>query len=173
MRHSGRDLVLGGMLLALAVVLPMAFHAAGLGSAFLPMFFPMILAGFLIAPPVAAAVGLLSPLTSALLTGMPPFFPPYAFIMMAEGIVLAGVPSFLRGKKGFPILPVLLVTLLGDRLVLLAAVTLASHLLELPAGVLGPAAVVHGLPGMALILAVLPPMVKGLELRIKRMPVME
>jgi len=173
LRHTGKDLVLGGMLLALAVVLPMAFHAAGLGSAFLPMFFPMILAGFLTAPPVAMAVGLLSPLTSALLTGMPPFFPPTAFIMMAEGIVLAGIPSFLRGKKGLPILPVLLVTLLGDRLVLLAAVILISHLLELPAGVLGTAAVIHGLPGMALILAVLPSMVKALELRIKRMPVME
>ncbi len=173
MRHTGKDLVLGGMLLALAVVLPMAFHAAGLGSAFLPMFFPIILAGFLTAPPVAMAVGLLSPLTSALLTGMPPFFPPTAFIMMAEGIVLAGIPSFLRGKKGLPILPVLLVTLLGDRLVLLAAVILISHLLELPAGVLGTAAVIHGLPGMALILAVLPSMVKALELRIKRMPVME
>ena len=173
MRHSGRDLILGGMLLALAVVLPIAFHAAGLGSAFLPMFFPMILAGFLTAPPVAMAVGLLSPLTSALLTGMPPFFPPTAFIMMAEGIVLAGIPAFLRGKKGLPIFPVLLVTLLGDRLVLLAAVILISHLLELPAGVLGTAAVIHGLPGMALILAVLPSMVKALELRIKRMPIME
>ena len=173
MRHSGRDLVLGGMFLALAIVFPMAFHAAGLGSAFLPMFFPIILAGFLIAPPVAAAVGLLSPLTSALLTGMPPFFPPYAFIMMAEGIILAGVPAFLRGKRGLPIFPVLLLTLLGDRLVLLAAVILVSRLLELPEGVLGLASVIHGLPGIILILAVLPPIAKALELRIKHMPIME
>ena len=173
MRYSGRDLVLGGMLLALAVVLPIAFHAAGLGSAFLPMFFPMILAGFLLAPPVAMTVGFLSPLTSALLTGMPPFFPPYAFIMMAEGIILAGVPAFLRGKRDLPIFPVLLVTLLGDRLVLLAGVILVSRLLELPEGVLGLASVIHGLPGMILILAVLPPLVKALELRIKHLPIME
>ncbi len=173
MRHSGRELVLGGMLIALAVVLPMAFHAAGLGSAFLPMFFPVILAGFLTAPPVAFAVGLLSPLSSALLTGMPPFFPPYAFVMTAEGIVLAGIPAFLRVKKGVSILPVLIATLLGDRLVLLVAVTLASRILELPAGVLGPAAVIHGLPGMAMILVVLPPMIKALERRIKSMPAME
>jgi len=173
MRHPSFDYVLAGMLLSAALVLPVFFHLLGLGSAFMPMFYPLALAGFLVATPLAMIVGISAPLLSALFTGMPPFYPPIAFIMMAEGIVLAGIPSFLRGKKGLPILPVLLVTLLGDRLVLLAAVILISHLLELPAGVLGTAAVIHGLPGMALILAVLPSMVKALELRIKRMPVME
>jgi hypothetical protein len=33
------------------LVFPIIFHAVGLGSAFLPMFFPIIAAGFLIALP--------------------------------------------------------------------------------------------------------------------------
>jgi len=39
MKYSGQDLVLGGLFLSLALVVPFLFHAIGLGSAFLPMFF--------------------------------------------------------------------------------------------------------------------------------------
>ncbi|UCH97132.1 MAG: ECF transporter S component, partial [Candidatus Aminicenantes bacterium] len=72
-KYSGYDLLLGGLFMALALVFPMVFHAVGLGSAFLPMFYPIAAAGFLVALPVALVVGTMSPLVSALITGMPPF----------------------------------------------------------------------------------------------------
>jgi len=61
MKYSGPNLLLGGLFLSLALVVPILFHAIGLESAFLPMFFPIIIAGFLVAFPVA--VGLVSTLT--------------------------------------------------------------------------------------------------------------
>lgn len=78
------DLVLGGLFIALALVLPMVFHLIGAGPVFLPMHIPVFLAGFTVTPWVAAIVGLVAPLLSALLTGMPPLSPPIAQGMMIE-----------------------------------------------------------------------------------------
>lgn len=87
MKHPSFDYVLAGLFLAAALVLPVFFHALGLGSAFMPMFYPLALAGFLVAAPLAMITGVSAPLLSALLTGMPPFYPPIAFIMTAEGLL--------------------------------------------------------------------------------------
>ena len=69
------------MLLAVAgaVLLPQIFHAVGLllgiggqlGQIFLPMYFPVLLVGFYRGPIVGAVAGLLSPLVSFAITGMP------------------------------------------------------------------------------------------------------
>lgn len=173
MSYSGRDLLLSGLLLALALVIPVLFHAVGLGSEFLPMFFPILLAGFLLPLPVAVSVGVMAPLLSGLLTGMPPFFPPTAFIMMAEGAVLTALPVLLNRKAGIPIFPVLALTILVDRLVLLAAVLLVARWLRLPEGVLGAASVIRGLPGCLLILILIPPLVKALRKRVDMMMIQE
>ncbi|MBN1272708.1 MAG: ECF transporter S component [Candidatus Aminicenantes bacterium] len=173
MNYSGRDLVLGGLFLALALALPVVFHAVGLGRAFLPMFLPIVTAGFLTVLPVALTVGMLSPLTSAALTGMPPFFPPVAFIMMIEGIVLAGVPSLLRRKLGWNIWGVLALTVFLDRLLLLVAVFFVSTWLDLPEKVLSVAAVIEGFPGILILFLVVPVIVGKLEKILKNLPVSE
>jgi hypothetical protein len=165
-----RDTVLGGAFLALGLVLPMLFHAVGLGSAFLPMFPPLLVAGFLLATPVALAVGVLTPLASALLTGMPPFYPPIAPLMMAEGLVLAAVPGLLFRRLRWGVWPSLAAAVAADRVVLLGAVLAASRWLHLPGDVLGPAAVIRGLPGIVIIFAVVPPLVRALSKRIDESP---
>jgi hypothetical protein len=172
MKHSNRDLLLGAMLLALALIFPILFHAVGLGSSFLPMFYPILIAGFLIDLPVASAVGFLAPLLSAFFTGMPPFFPPVAFIMMAEGLVLAALPALLYQKWGMKILPVLIVTIVVDRAVLLVAVIVSARWLSLPEGVLGLASLVRGLPGIILIIFFVPPLVKKMEEKLRFFPKM-
>lgn len=173
MKYSGFDLLFAGLFVAMAVVFPLLFHAVGLGSAFLPMFYPIVAAGFLVELPLAVAVGVLSPLVSALLTGMPPFFPPVAFIMMAEGLVLAGLPSLLHQRYRLAVLPTLILALAVDRLVVLGAVILVSHLLELPEGFLGLASVIRGLPGVAAMCLIMPPLVKVLVERKRRVAIME
>ncbi|MQY61317.1 ECF transporter S component [bacterium] len=173
MKYSGRDLLLGGLFLALALVLPFFFHAVGLGSVFLPMFYPIIIAGFLVAFPVAVVVGFISPLTSSLLTGMPPLFPPIAFIMMAEGVVLAGIPALLYQKSKIKVLPTLIITIFAERLVLLAAVVLSAKWLDLPEGVLGLASLLRGLPGIIIIFIIIPPLIKKLERKMRTMAIME
>jgi LytS/YehU family sensor histidine kinase len=173
MSYHGRDVVLGGLFLALALVIPILFHAVGLGSAFLPMFFPIIAAGFLIAPPVALVVGITSPLLSALLTGMPPFFPPTAFIMMAEGLILAGIPSLLYQKYRLNSYLTLIITLSADRVVLLIAVIAVSKWLDLPENVLGWASLIRGLPGIVLIMLVIPPLINKMKKRMATIALME
>ncbi len=173
MSYQGKDVVLGGLFLALALVIPILFHAVGLGSAFLPMFFPIIAAGFLIAPVAALTVGIISPLLSALLTGMPPFFPPIAFIMMAEGLVLAGIPSLLHQKYRINIYLTLVTTLIADRMVLFLAVVGISKWLELPENILGWASLIRGLPGIALIILFIPPLIKKISRRMSFISLME
>jgi LytS/YehU family sensor histidine kinase len=167
-KYSGRDVLMGGLLIALALVLPVLFHALNLGSAFLPMFLPIVLAGYLLAPSVALAVGALAPLLSALLTGMPPFFPPIALIMMVEGLALAGIPALLYQKYRWNVYFTLLITLFVDRMVSLGLVVLSSHWLNLPEEAVGISLVLKGIPGIILIVAAIPPMVKFFEDKKKR-----
>ena len=82
---SIREMVLSGLFIAIGIILPMAFHAFGLGSTFSPMHIPVLLAGFVIGPFYAASVGVITPILSSLFTGLPPAFPvlPYMVFELA------------------------------------------------------------------------------------------
>ena len=68
-----KNLVTSGMCVALAVVLPMAFHMIpDAGKVFLPMHIPVLLCGLLCGPVYGLGCGVLAPLLSHLFTGMPP-----------------------------------------------------------------------------------------------------
>ena len=77
MQRKTRDLVLAGLFIALGILIPMVFHVFGqaAGQVFLPMHIPVLLAGFFLLPGYAAVVGLVTPLLSSVLTGMPPLYP--------------------------------------------------------------------------------------------------
>lgn len=71
-----RNLVLSGMFIAIGIVLPIAFHMfGGLGPKLLPMQFPILLGAYFLCPQYAVAVGVLTPILSGIITGMPPIFP--------------------------------------------------------------------------------------------------
>lgn len=161
------DLVLGGIFLVLAVVFPLLFHVMHLGSTFLPMFFPIALAGMLVRPGVAMAVGLLAPILSAFLTGMPPFYPPVAPQMAAEGVVLAGSIALFRQRWGQGVGTSLVVGLILQRVVLVAMVFLIAPLFHLPAAMYSTAKLVFGIPGVIMQLIGIPPLVRLLEPRIR------
>ena len=156
MKHPSFDYVLAGLFLAAALVLPIFFHALGMGSTFMPMFYPLALAGFLVAPPLAMITGVAAPLVSALLTGMPPFYPPIAFIMMAEGLLFTGLPRPLQKLLRMPDWLTLFTVLLLDRALLLLMTQAMAGFMQLPPAMLGWATVIHGLPGLAMMLAILP-----------------
>jgi hypothetical protein len=171
MKHPSFDYVLAGLFLAAALVLPVFFHALGLGSAFMPMFYPLALVGFLVAPSLAMITGVAAPLVSALLTGMPPFYPPIAFIMMAEGLLFTGLPHGLQKLFRLPVWLTLLIILLLDRLLLYFLMLGMSSLLHLPGWFLGWASVLRGLPGLAVMMTILPwfiPKLREKKERIKR-----
>lgn len=110
-----------GALIALvsAVALPQLVHAVGaasgmgtaLGETFLPMHLPIILVGLLAGPYAAGAAGLLSPLVSFALTGMPtsamlPF-------MMIELCVYGICAGLLKNVKMPAIVKVLIAQIAG------------------------------------------------------------
>jgi uncharacterized membrane protein len=78
-----RDITYSAFFLALGLLLPQILpHTVAGGAALSPMHIPVLLSAFFLGLPFAAAVGLLSPLLSFLLFGMPPV--PMFFIMMLE-----------------------------------------------------------------------------------------
>ena len=57
---------------AIAVLVPVIFHVVGgLGKVFLPMHIPVILCGFICGPYFGLLCGVIAPILSAMITGMP------------------------------------------------------------------------------------------------------
>jgi len=90
------------VLLALSVALPYLFHIVvpqG-GRIFLPMHFPVQLAGFLISPIAGLLLGTFAPIFNFLISGMPPF--PLFVTMMFE-LSIMGLICGLLGKRFNPL----------------------------------------------------------------------
>lgn len=119
---------------AASVALPQIFHAAGaltgtgnsLGSAFLPMHLPVLLAGFTCGPVVGLAAGLLSPVISFAVSGMPTAAVlPFMIIELAVYGLLSGLLSSTQLNSFLA----LIVTQLSGRLVRAGAVIFSVYLL--------------------------------------------
>ena len=68
-----KRLVLTAMFIALCVVLPMAFHSIpNAGQVILPMHIPVLLCGMVCGSGYGFVCGLLGPMLSSFITGMPP-----------------------------------------------------------------------------------------------------
>lgn len=81
--------VITALMVALAVVLPMAFHSIpNGGTIFSPMHLPVLLCGLLCGPFYGAAAGILGPVFSSLITGMPgpAYLPTMVIELFAYGL---------------------------------------------------------------------------------------
>ncbi|MEW6082784.1 MAG: ECF transporter S component [Bacillota bacterium] len=161
-----RQLIWGALFVALALFLPMAFHAVGLGRIFLPMHIPVLMAGLLAGPSVGLTVGITSPILSAILTGMPPLMPPTAQVMLFELGVYGLAAGLLHHRLHLGILPSLILAILGGRLIYGVLGWLVLPLLGLPGiPLLYPLTVglTTSLPGVLLQLVVVPSVVYAAE----------
>lgn len=69
-----RKTALGGLFIALSIILPQIIHlfgAADLGKILLPMHIPVLLSGYVLGPFFGLAVGAVSPILSCFITNMP------------------------------------------------------------------------------------------------------
>ena len=158
--NTVKQMILAGLMLAMGIVLPITFHMVGLGSTFLPMHIPVLLAGFILDLPFALFVGAATPLLSSILTGMPPLFPVLPY-MVFELATYAGVASILSRRK-YNVYISLLISMLSGRIVAGLAVWMLANLFaaNLPSPpVFVASAVTKGLPGIAIQLILLPPLV--------------
>lgn len=111
-----KKLSFSAIMLAVGILLPMAFHAIPNGGAtFAPMHLPVFITGFICGPMYGALVGLICPLLSFLFTGMPTV----AFLpnMMAELLVYGTTSGvFFRIIKTGKFLPDVYITLIFSML---------------------------------------------------------
>ncbi len=146
------------LFIALGVLFPILFHLFGLGPVFLPMFLPILTAGFVLPPVFAVLVGVVTPLVSFLLTQMPPFL--ILPLMMSEGFFLGGIPSVFFQKLKWNFWLVLGGTLIFDRMLLAVLVLFLSPVFHLPPRLASGYVVLQGLPGVVLNFIFVPVLVK-------------
>jgi hypothetical protein len=161
-----REIAWGALFIALGLSVPVLFHAVGLGPAFLPMFLPLLAAGLVLRPLPAALAGAITPPLSALLTGMPPM--PIALIMAAEGLALAGVAALLYGRLQWNIYLAALLAVLAERLVMFALFLALAPLFGLPGRLAAFGKLAQGLPGLFLLILVVPLLVQRVAGKLER-----
>ncbi|MCL2023778.1 MAG: ECF transporter S component [Oscillospiraceae bacterium] len=162
-----RKMSVTAMLIALGVVLPMAFHSVPQGGMiFLPMHIPVLLCGLLSGYPYGLACGILTPLISSLITSMPPpaMLPQMLCELAVYGFVAGLLMGLVRTKKLYPRVFVALIgAMLAGRVAygLLNAMVLqgGSYSLEIWLG----AAFVTAVPGIAIQLVLIPALVLALD----------
>lgn len=116
MRYSARDIAVGGLFGALGVAVPVIFHLVGLGRVFLPMHLPVLLCGLLVSPMAALAVGIVTPLASSALTGMPPIVPT-GLMMTAELGTLGLSASIARRWLRLPVVLSVIFAMVSARVI--------------------------------------------------------
>lgn len=97
-----RKIVLAGLMIALAIILPFATgQIPQIGSMLLPMHIPVLLCGFICGWKYGLAVGFIVPLLRSMMFGMPPMMTAIAmaFELAAYGVITGLLYKVLPGKK--------------------------------------------------------------------------
>ena len=167
-----KKLVLTAVCAALCVVVPIAFHSIpNAGSIFLPMHIPVLLCGMMCSWPFGLACGLIGPLLSSILTGMP--LPAVLPGMMVEcavyGCASGILMRYIRTGSRYADLYLSLVPamLLGRVISGIVKALILTPGLSLTAW--ATASFVTSLPGIAIQLVLIPALILGLE-RAKLIP---
>lgn len=164
MNDKVRKLTLSGVFLALGLILPSIFHIFGpsAGSVFLPMHILVLLCGFICGPTYGALLGIITPLLSSFLTGMPVLMPTgvaMMFELMTYGF-MSGV--LLKKINIFIALPSTM--LLGRAVSGIANILLLNYLGKPYAlEIFLSTAFVKALPGILLQLLLIPILVKVVQ----------
>lgn len=152
------------MCVALCYVLPIAFHAIGLGSVLSPMHIPVLLCGLVCGGGYGLICGILGPVLSSLISGMPPvmmlvrMIPELCIYGLAGGLAM----RFIRtGRAALDVYIALAIAMIAGRIVggIASAIfyTVTSGVYSLALWVTGY--FVEALPGIAAHLILVPVLV--------------
>ncbi|PKM62558.1 MAG: ECF transporter S component [Firmicutes bacterium HGW-Firmicutes-21] len=165
MKSGTKKLVYAALLLACGVLLPLLFHlfsGSALGPTFLPMHIPVLICGLLLGAMYGSCIGLLAPVLSFLVTGMPTA-ERLPFMIIELGIY--GFASGLLAGRTKHIYPVLISAMVLGRIAYALSLFAAFHLFGMSGAAPAAAwtAVVKGLPGIIIQLVLIPPVVYALR----------
>ncbi len=151
-RKTAYPLVITGLLTAVGLILPyVTAHGFGMpGTLLLPMHLPVLLCGLLCGPYYGALSGLVIPVLSSLLTSMPVLYPMLP-IMAAQLMAMGTISGLLYRKGRWPLILAQLTATLSGWVCygLIFGVLLMANDGTLKALTV-TAAVIKGLPGMAI-----------------------
>ena len=154
-------LTLSALFIALGILIPVVFHMVGLGSVFLPMFWPIAACGFFLPFQYAVIVGGLTPVLSSLMTGMPP--QPILTKMVFELIFLSGAINLFYMKTRLGSLWTVFIGIILSRIVLLISSAAIAPILGLPPEWYAIASLIESVPGIIILLVVTPVIVKKIK----------
>lgn len=163
--RSVKKLTLASVCIALCVVLPIAFHSIpDGGSIFLPMHIPVLICGMLCGWPYGLVCGLMGPLLSSAITGMPPaaMLPAMMVECGTYGVVSGLMLKVVRTRKTYGDLYIALVTAMiaGRVLSGIAKALIFMPGISMTAWV--TASFVTALPGISVQLIMLPSLIVAL-----------
>ncbi len=162
-----KRLILASLCLALGVVLPIAFHSvANAGSIFLPMHIPVLLCGLICGWPYGLACGVLTPILSSLITGMPPmaYVPSMVCELAVYGLVSGLVFKYVKtGKPIVNIYIALISAMLLGRITFGVLNALIFRAGEYSLVIWSTAAFATALPGIIIQLIVIPVLIFALQ----------
>lgn len=153
------------LFISLGILLPFVTgHAFGIpGTILLPMHLPVLMAGLAFGWPYGLACGILTPLLSSLLTGMPPVYPMLP-IMMLELCAYGAFSGLFYRKLNWPIYVSLPLAMIIGRIaygLMFAFLTVASSSTLKAASVW--TAILTGIPGIVVQLILIPALILIME----------
>jgi hypothetical protein len=165
LNHRGitpRELAYCGLFGAAALLLPSLFHLVRLGHVFMPMYLPLVALAFFVRPLPAAVTAAVVPMLSAVVTGMPPLYPPVAPIMALELAAMAALIAAARRRwPSASEIWLLLPALLLGRALHVGMAACFARFVELPVTWVAGLSLISGWPGIVLMLVVVPAIVRS------------
>lgn len=117
---SVKTACISAICIALCYVLPVAFHAIGIGSVFSPMHIPVLLCGLVCGPFYGAFCGIAGPVLSSALSGMPTATGLISMVpeLLMYGLVTGLIMKLVRtGKLQVDLYAALIPAMLAGRIV--------------------------------------------------------
>lgn len=167
-KNELKNIILAALFLALAYMLPfLTGQIPQIGKMLCPMHFPVLLCGFVCGPLWGLLVGFIAPLLRSLTLGVPLFYPMalcMAFELAAYGAVSALVFRLLPKKKVCIYIALIAAMILG-RLVWGAVMYICMGITGTEFGINAflAGALLNSLPGIALQILIIPPLVMALK----------
>ena len=164
-------LTIGAMMLAMSIILPQIFHFTGIpqvGSVFLPMHIPVILAGFILGPAYGTVIGAVAPIISHFITNMPVSARlPFMIGELAVYGLVSGLMFHQMGLKNkkFGSFVSLIVAMIAGRAFYAGMLFVAARFMGIECGgaMAAVTATVTGVYGIALQIVAIPPIVYALK----------
>ena len=169
-KFATKEIVLGGLLLASGIILPMAFRMFGMtGPIALPMHIPVFIGGFLLSPYLALLLGIITPFISGLLMGMPVLFP-MVIIMAFELDTYGFTASLLTTRLKLTAIPSLIISMIACRIAagLTVAVLVQLFSIKMNPFIYVKGAIITGLPRIIIQLIFIPSLIFAINKYLKK-----